>query len=195
MESFKLFLERKVDFFDDKVSGGRAKASIAFSEPPPRELIAALQNALDKQGMEVYNKGKLLKFYQPSNHVNPVVYDIAKQIIHRHGWARFNDAFPEDADELFGWDLKRENNNEKLTKHMPLFNCEDCKQNLVHLGEFAYIVNDNVWNDAGKARMLCVKCLEKRIGRQLTKKDFEDMPLNNPKYDNIRSNRLKKRMQ
>jgi len=108
LESFRLFLEheRKVQFFDDRVSGGRAKACIAFSEPPPKELILALQNSMNKQGMEVYDRGKLLKFYQPSNHVNPVVYDIAKQIIHRYGWARFDDVWGgENAEELFGWDV------------------------------------------------------------------------------------------
>lgn len=100
---FKRWLEH-VSFTKDTVEGGRAKAIIAFSELPPERVVKALRNALDKQGMEV--QGNLLKFYQPSNHVNDVVFDIAKQILHRQGYERFDDVWhsKEDADELFGID-------------------------------------------------------------------------------------------
>ena len=106
MKTFKMWLESKrpVSFFVDKVSGGRALAGIAFSEVPPPDLKAALRNAMDKQGME--DQGKILKFYQPNDHINDVVFDVAKQIIHRHGYQRFDSVWhsQEDADELFGHD-------------------------------------------------------------------------------------------
>ena len=44
------------------------------------------------------------------------------------------------------------------------------------------MVKDEVWYSAMTARskpaMLCVGCLETRIGRLLTKDDFSDVPLN-----------------
>jgi hypothetical protein len=44
-----------------------------------------------------------------------------------------------------------------------------------------YTVRDAVWKKAGLEPMggcLCIGCLEKRIGRKLKPKDFDDSPLN-----------------
>ena len=58
------------------------------------------------------------------------------------------------------------------------FTCEDC-------GEYdykMYMVNKALWNKYGnKEKTLCWDCLEKRMGRKLTKYDFEqykDTPVN-----------------
>jgi len=45
-------------------------------------------------------------------------------------------------------------------------------------------VKNEVWFDEagmGEIGMLCVGCLEKRIGRILTRNDFTDAHINNPK--------------
>jgi hypothetical protein len=59
------------------------------------------------------------------------------------------------------------------------------------------MVEDDVWDVAtaarGKADMLCVGCLEDRIGELLTKDDFSDAPLNSLPYW-TRSERLKSRL-
>jgi len=56
------------------------------------------------------------------------------------------------------------------------------------------MVHDHVWIQTGLAPsggMLCVSCLEKRIGRTLVPSDFSNYPINNllefPKSDNILS--------
>lgn len=59
------------------------------------------------------------------------------------------------------------------------FDCHDCKQDTITLGEF-YIVVNSVWQ-AAKAHedwMLCIGCLEERLGRKLVPDDFLDCPLN-----------------
>jgi len=46
------------------------------------------------------------------------------------------------------------------------------------------MVRDEIWEAASRdhdpARILCIGCLEQRIGRQLTPGDFADLPLNEP---------------
>lgn len=58
--------------------------------------------------------------------------------------------------------------------------CLDC---CVHTGvarEY-YMVQKPVWQQAGAGRaMLCVGCLEARIGRVLTPDDFPVLPINSP---------------
>jgi hypothetical protein len=42
-----------------------------------------------------------------------------------------------------------------------------------------YMVNNDLWAKFGVGRkMLCIPCLEKRIGREVTKQDFTDCMLN-----------------
>lgn len=63
------------------------------------------------------------------------------------------------------------------------FECFDCSANTLHLDEF-YMVHDEIWDSAlpknQRNRMLCIGCLEKRIGRLLTPNDFTDAPINTP---------------
>jgi len=60
------------------------------------------------------------------------------------------------------------------------FNCKDCKKTTIH--EY-YMVWDRVWKrsdmkpDGG---MLCIGCLEQRLGRKVTQKDFLPILLNQP---------------
>jgi hypothetical protein len=60
------------------------------------------------------------------------------------------------------------------------WNCTDCGIHTSRRGE-VYIVRDDVWERAWRDRrrcplqeILCIGCLEKRIGRTLTKHDFDD---------------------
>jgi hypothetical protein len=59
------------------------------------------------------------------------------------------------------------------------FNCLDCG---VHTGDTDeyYMVHDNLWTEAhpNDDGMLCIGCLEERLGRMLTADDFPDYPVN-----------------
>jgi len=58
--------------------------------------------------------------------------------------------------------------------------CFDCGVNTLETNEY-YMVTDSCWARAKmKARdgMLCVGCLERRLGRKLTPRNFIDCPLN-----------------
>lgn len=74
--------------------------------------------------------------------------------------------------------------------------CADCGVDTDDIHEF-YMVNDELWLQAvpiqkeNESRVLCVGCLERRIGRQLTSKDFTDAPVNR---NDIYSSRLYKRL-
>lgn len=58
------------------------------------------------------------------------------------------------------------------------FDCEDCAVNTL-LGHEYYMVHNHVWYDeAGMDEgMLCIGCLEIRLGRQLRAEDFMDVPI------------------
>lgn len=61
------------------------------------------------------------------------------------------------------------------------FSCKDCATCTLCDDEY-YMVTDQVWESAKLPHnkgMLCLGCLELRIGRLLTKDDFSDVPLNN----------------
>ena len=53
--------------------------------------------------------------------------------------------------------------------------CVDCEADTI---DENYMVHDGVWPIAKDGGMLCVGCLEQRIGRELTARDFRDCPLN-----------------
>lgn len=59
------------------------------------------------------------------------------------------------------------------------FRCLDCEVHTGDANEY-YMVHDEVWLLANPADdgMLCVSCLEARIGRVLTPSDFTDAPVN-----------------
>jgi len=69
--------------------------------------------------------------------------------------------------------------------------CKDCgidtapctgKRGCRHKGRWEYyMVQNELWNAAKMQQVcLCVGCLEKRIGRELTSEDFTDVPINDP---------------
>jgi len=73
------------------------------------------------------------------------------------------------------------------------FECTDCGKNTSKINEY-YMVHDSVWGAANMETnaafeqgltnirrpdgMLCVGCLENRLGRQLTPADFTDAEVN-----------------
>jgi len=72
------------------------------------------------------------------------------------------------------------------------FYCLDCGVNTNFIDEY-YMVNKDVWKKSkGKKGMLCIGCLEKRIGRRLLPEDFTDVPVN--KLPDPRSARLDDRI-
>lgn len=74
------------------------------------------------------------------------------------------------------------------------FNCLDCGDNTSDIHEY-YTVHDEVWltahpDDEG---MLCIGCLENRLGRVLTPDDFPEYPINTTGFFN-KSDRLRERL-
>jgi hypothetical protein len=81
--------------------------------------------------------------------------------------------------------------------------CVDCGVGTITLGEW-YMVKDEVWERAWCGRrkswhgrvsgqeILCIGCLEHRIGRTLIASDFTDAPVNDP--DSSMSARLRNRV-
>lgn len=73
--------------------------------------------------------------------------------------------------------------------------CIDCDVNTMDIDEY-YMLKEEVWlsivpEDKG---MLCIKCVEQRLGRKLAPEDFSYCPLNEEEYSQPRSDRLKNRM-
>ena len=62
---------------------------------------------------------------------------------------------------------------------MDAFICLDCGVNTHEINEY-YMVTDELWESAVPEidGMLCIGCLERRIGRHLNKFDFIDCPVN-----------------
>jgi Protein of unknown function (DUF3102) len=82
--------------------------------------------------------------------------------------------------------------------------CADCNIGTITLGE-SYVVQDDVWqqawvgrlkewHDAPGQQILCIHCLEQRLGRKLNRDDFADAKVNKPAHPNI-SPRLAARLQ
>lgn len=76
------------------------------------------------------------------------------------------------------------------------FNCLDCGLNTLFANEY-YMVQHDLWDSVtastkGKG-MLCVGCLEVRVGRVLVWSDFTDAPINHI-YWNSQSERLQERL-
>jgi hypothetical protein len=72
------------------------------------------------------------------------------------------------------------------------FKCVDCKVDTDENGEY-YMVTNNIWRNYGAGRgMLCIGCLELRIGRKLDKYDFMNVPVN---YLGYRSERMINRLE
>ena len=59
-----------------------------------------------------------------------------------------------------------------------LFRCRDCAACTNCEFEY-YMVHNELWDRTGLDRgMLCIGCLEQRIGKLLTARDFTDAPIN-----------------
>lgn len=74
------------------------------------------------------------------------------------------------------------------------FMCLDCSIDTGKIHEH-YFIHTPLWisvvgNSSG---MLCVGCLEKRLGRKLTSTDFPDVTINNPRFE-PKSQRLMERL-
>jgi hypothetical protein len=52
-------------------------------------------------------------------------------------------------------------------------NCADCYVDTVRTGNW-YLVRDEIWQEAtpDSARILCLECLSRRLGRSLLESDF-----------------------
>jgi hypothetical protein len=74
------------------------------------------------------------------------------------------------------------------------WNCADCGMNTFY--EY-YMVHDELWDSVSKSEeMLCILCLEARLGFKLSKKDFTDCPINKDLWidsTKILKNRLKRK--
>lgn len=74
--------------------------------------------------------------------------------------------------------------------------CADCDVNTSDIGEY-YMVRDDIWTITGLdyiSTMLCIQCLENRIGRKLAPNDFTDAPINLPNFFGPKSDRLADRL-
>lgn len=72
------------------------------------------------------------------------------------------------------------------------FECIDCGLNTMYAGEY-YMVNDAIWDaHVGSGGMLCIGCLENRMGRILNSNDFTSAPINS--INQMKSERLINRL-
>lgn len=72
-----------------------------------------------------------------------------------------------------------ENKNEVEDKFKD-FECVDCTINTHYINEY-YMVQFELWNSVmvhQNSGMLCIGCLEDRLGRTLTTNDFIEAPIN-----------------
>lgn len=76
------------------------------------------------------------------------------------------------------------------------FDCMDCGVHTVKAGEY-YMLTDRVWakvHDQYEG-MLCIGCVEERLGRKLRASDFARCPLNtNVRFKQYHSTRLRSRL-
>jgi hypothetical protein len=77
-----------------------------------------------------------------------------------------------------------------------MFKCWDCATCTNCIGEY-YMVDDALWeyatDDFGGDGMLCIGCLENRLGGLLTKDDFTGAPVNDL-WGEFGSTRLRNRL-
>lgn len=66
----------------------------------------------------------------------------------------------------------------QIFSDMAAFACQDCPKDT--LGGDYYMINNELWSRVhpNQAGMLCLPCLEKRVGRRLQLSDFTDAPIN-----------------
>lgn len=75
------------------------------------------------------------------------------------------------------------------------FACLGCGECTLELDEY-YMLRDEVWRAANPSSrgMLCIGCVETRLGRRLAPSDFSDCALNELPRRHIRSRRLVERL-
>lgn len=67
-----------------------------------------------------------------------------------------------------------------MKKTPSIWFCVDCNKNCINDDKDYYMVKNNLWKKIGVGeKMLCMDCLESRIGRKLIKKDILVCPLTN----------------
>jgi hypothetical protein len=75
--------------------------------------------------------------------------------------------------------------------------CLDCHIDTMFILFEYYVVYNEIWKQATEKHerlsMLCIGCLEKRLGRKLCKDDFKNCPVN--KRFERKSQRLQERLQ
>jgi hypothetical protein len=73
------------------------------------------------------------------------------------------------------------------------FLCLDCNEDTSELKEH-YFIHTELWLSVANSikGMLCIGCLEERLGRKLTKDDFTSATINSPRYE-AKSQRLMER--
>lgn len=82
-----------------------------------------------------------------------------------------------------------------MAKNRRRFLCLDCGVDTGKIGEH-YMLVDRVWfsvTDSDRG-MLCVGCIEKRLGRRLNANDFNNSYVNGLGFGQIKSNRLLERL-
>jgi hypothetical protein len=70
-----------------------------------------------------------------------------------------------------------ENISEEEKEYFKEFECIDCSVNTHFIREY-YMVQFDLWYSVANEGMLCIGCLEDRLGRNLTPEDFIDAPIN-----------------
>lgn len=82
-----------------------------------------------------------------------------------------------------------------MSADLSAYVCMDCQVNTRIIQEY-YMVNFAIWREVVPERkgMLCIGCLEDRLGRTLNKEDFHDCPLNEDTDNWKKSERLKNRL-
>lgn len=55
--------------------------------------------------------------------------------------------------------------------------CKDCGVHTGIIGHY-YMIHNELWDSLNVQGMLCIGCVENRLGRRLNKDDFTDCPLN-----------------
>jgi hypothetical protein len=76
------------------------------------------------------------------------------------------------------------------------FLCVDCDRCVDAIDEYAYMVTDELWQSlrVSTDAMLCIGCLERRVGRELEPDDFSPVLLNVEGTGMPRSDRLRARL-
>lgn len=75
------------------------------------------------------------------------------------------------------------------------FRCLKCGVDTGKIGEY-YMLKDEIWFIVhnSKVGMLCIGCVEKILGRSLTKSDFNDSHVNKPYPGKLQSTLLTNRL-